>query len=315
MLSATAPVALAVLPVSSLILSPAFKVRFPPVDWTVTPELRITSSPSEALSVAVATKFPALLVLAAKVSVLEALRVVVVPLFAELAMPPTELIVNDPSFRRLTAPPLLMKDRFETNVFTAPAAPIPVPALIARFVDTTSATTELVPLTIAPEAVRVTVFPGAPMAGLVFPPGLLVTRSPLTALRLIAPLVVVAKGTDRLPPAVILVALIAPVPVTVARSVLAWSKSGFDELPNEPLVPVDDRLTTFAVISGVDPVWVLVRLPLTVRRKAVFVPTLTAPMAAPPMAEIHARELFVLALRVVVAATSKNCALVVKKPI
>ena len=66
--------------------------------------------------------------------------------------------------------------------------------------------------------------------------------------------------------------------------------NGLDGVPNWPLVAAGDmdKLTAAAVMSGVVPVCVLVRVPLKVRRKAVLAPMLTEPIAAPPIREIQA---------------------------
>src|SRR5205085_4823321 len=130
---------------------------------TVTPEFTVTSSLDEPVSSAVASRLPALLVFAANVNEPNAVRVVVLPLFAELAMPPTEAIVNGPRLSISTAAALFTKDRFETAVFNVGKVPIPVPALRARFVAATSVVPALVPLRICCEAVRVIVFPEAEM--------------------------------------------------------------------------------------------------------------------------------------------------------
>lgn len=182
------------------------------------PGFTTRSSLDDALSVAVATKLPALVVSTANVNEPFATRLVVVPLFAELKMPLTELIVSADELRIFTAPALLTKDKLETVVFRAVALAIPLLALAARLPATTSVMAALVPETIAPEAMRVTVFPGAEIA--LDPEAVVVVRLPPAVRRLIAPLVVVASVRFRFPPPATLVALIEPVPVTLALNEL-----------------------------------------------------------------------------------------------
>ena len=134
------------------ISSPACSTTLPPVERTVIPALIVRSSANagpSAVSPAVKVRVPALVTLAAMVSGLAALTVVVVPVFVD-----TALIVNAPVLRMFTALVVFVK----FTLLTVESRSMPVPAV--RFnVGLLTLLAAALPSTMAPAAFSVTALP------------------------------------------------------------------------------------------------------------------------------------------------------------
>ena len=140
-----------VAPTPSRISSPACSTTLPPVLRTVTPALTVTlSMAGVADSPAVRVRLPALVTLAATVSGLEAVNVVVVPRLVEAARPNTLSMVSAPVLLISTAPAAFENASLPTAMSRLSAAPMPLTELMRRLSTVMSACSPAVPSMTAP---------------------------------------------------------------------------------------------------------------------------------------------------------------------